>query len=197
MAGRSRKPSYPGASSSRGGVRLGAEPQEGADPGASVSQPSAPARPCKQYALWLLGRREWSAKELAARLKLKGYSPEDIEDCLAFCTQHGLQSDSRFAHSRTRMRATSHGNRRISMELAQKGVDAETTAEALSEAGDEKERAMRAASRFENKSFTPELRTKAWRFLMSRGFSSDAVKHALKALQKGQRLDDDEEFQDD
>lgn len=158
--------------------------------------PEAPSRPCKHYALWLLGRREWSAKELAARLKLKGYPPEDIEECLAFCATHGLQSDSRFAQSRTRMRAGSHGNRRISMELAQKGVDAETTADALSEAGDEKERAMRASARFEGKPFSPELRTKAWRFLMSRGFSGDAVNHALKALQKGQRLDD-ESFDDD
>ena len=155
-----------------------------------------PSRPCKQYALWLLGRREWSAKELAARLKFKGYPAQAVDECVEFCQRHGLQSDLRFASSRTRMRAKSHGNRRISQELNQKGVDAETVTQVLSDAGSEFERAAAAASRFAGKPLTRELQAKAWRFLASRGFSGDAVKAALKGLARGATLDEDEFFEE-
>lgn len=141
-----------------------------------------PTRPAKQYALWLLGQREWSAKELAARLKLKGYPAEEVDTCLAYCRQHALQSDTRYATSRTRVRAASRGNQRILQELAQKGIDQETAREAVAQAGDEQDRANHAASRFAGKEMTQQLQAKAWRFLMSRGFSSSAIKTALKAL---------------
>lgn len=146
-------------------------------------EPAVKMRPAKHYALWLLGRREWSAKELEQRLRLKGYPDQDIAACLEFCQQHGLQSDSRFAASKVRTRAASHGNRRISQELSLKGVSPEDRLQALSEAGDETERAQEAARRFEDKPWSLELKSKAWRFLMSRGFSTQAIGHALKALE--------------
>lgn len=141
-----------------------------------------PSRPAKQYALWLLGTREWSAKELAARLKLKGYPLEEVTECLAFCQQHDFQSDQKFAASRTRMRAPSHGNRRIAQELSQKGVAPDTISSALTEAGDEAERALQAAQRFAGKEQTQALKSKAWRFLTARGFSGGTIKAALKTL---------------
>jgi regulatory protein len=146
---------------------------------------SPPSRPAKQYALWLLGRREWSAKELRARLKLKGYSQEDIDTCIEFCQAHRLQSDQRFAESRTRLRANSHGNQRILQELSQKGIaDADAKA-ALADAGDEVERARNAAKRFVGKELTIQLQAKAWRFLGARGFSGAAIKVVLQELKEG------------
>jgi regulatory protein len=150
----------------------------------SDSKPT-PSRPAKNYALWLLGRREWSAKELETRLKLKGYAAEEIAECLEFCQKHKFQSDQKFAESRTRNRASSHGNRRISQELSQKGVSGETIALALADAGDEKARALSAAQRFSGKEQTQALKAKAWRFLAARGFSGDAIKAALQSLNAG------------
>ncbi len=167
------------------------------DAAAEGQEPLAPTlRPIKPYALWLLGRREWSAKELEQRLKFKGYSASDIEECLAFCQRHGLQSDERFAASKVRSRATSHGNRRIRQELSQKGVAEAASSQALEEAGDEAERAVSAARRFEGKPWSLDLKGKAWRFLMSRGFGSDAIKTALRGLQErapGSTAGEDEE----
>lgn len=144
--------------------------------------PSPPTRPAKQYALWLLGQREWSAKELASRLKLKGYLPKDIDACIAFCQQHSFQSDTRYAESRTRLRAKSHGNMRIKQELSNKGVDPDTVSLALADAGDEQLRCTAAAQRFVGKELTQALRSKMWRFLASRGFSGHVIKKALKEL---------------
>ena len=142
----------------------------------------APLHSCRNYALWLLGRREWSAKELRTRLKSKGYSESEVDDCLEFCRNHALQSDERFAASRTRMRSNSHGNRRILQELTQKGVSPETSSVALAEAGDEGDRAYRAAQRYAGHEMTVAMKSKAWRFLASRGFGSDTIKAALRRL---------------
>lgn len=163
----------------------GAEFAEASPEGSDIPSKAPPKlRPAKHYALWLLGRREWSAKELEQRLRFKGYLAADIEVAIEFCQKHGLQSDNRFAASKVRTREASHGNRRISQELALKGISEETRTEALSEAGDECVRAEAAARRFEGRPWSLELKSKAWRFLMSRGFSSTAVAHALKGLQQ-------------
>lgn len=142
-----------------------------------------PSRPARLYAAWLLGRREWSAKELETRLKLKGYGPVAIDECLAYLQSQGLQADSRYAEVRVRSKARMLGNRRLKQDLSAKGISPETAAEALAQAGDETERAIAAASRFNGQELTPELKAKAWRFLMSRGFSSDAIKAALAHVQ--------------
>jgi len=160
--------------------RRGASPRAGA-PGSDRAG-RTPQQSAKSYALWLLSRREWSAKELRQRLKLKGYEEPDIEACLALLEQHGLQSDTRFAHSRVRSKASQLGNRRLRQDLAAKGISADLVSESLEEAGDELERARAAARRFEGKAWTPELQAKAWRFLMSRGFGSDAIRQTLKSL---------------
>lgn len=141
-----------------------------------------PKRPAKQYALWLLGRREWSAKELDQRLRFKGYPDQEIQDCLAFLDLHGLQDDARFAEVRVRSKAKALGNRRIRQDLTTKGIDAETAAAAMQDLPEEYERAWSAASRFVGLPMTAQLNAKAWRFLSSRGFGSDAVKRVLKRL---------------
>lgn len=157
--------------------------QERHDPRISAARSrQAPAQSAKSYALWLLSRREWSAKELRARLNLKGYDEQDIDACLELMERHGLQSDSRFAHSRVRSKASQLGNRRLRQDLSAKGIDAELVSESLAQAGDELERAQNAARRFEGKAWTPQLQAKAWRFLMTRGFGSDVVRQVLNEL---------------
>ena len=156
------------------------EQLEGLDGQAGQGKP--PARSVNQYACWLLGLREWSAKELAARLALKGYSAEDIAKCLEFCQRHGLQSDERYARSRVNLRSNAHGNQRILRELRQKGIDPDSAQLALGHADSEQERALKAAQRFAGREMTPALKNKAWRFLMSRGFSSASIKSALTEI---------------
>jgi SOS response regulatory protein OraA/RecX len=79
-------------------------------------------------------------------------------------------------------------------ELSNKGVAQETVKAALEEAGDEDARALKAAQRFANKEMTVQLQAKAWRFLMSRGFSSAAIKKAMKAIASSTAANDNEDF---
>jgi regulatory protein len=141
-----------------------------------------PSRPAKQYVLWLLGRREWAAKELQQRLKFKGYKDASIEEAMQFLATHNLQSDAKYAASRVRIRSRSYGDRRLLQELNHKGVDVDTARDALTEAVSEQERAVQAAQRFAGLEPEVKLKAKAWRFLSARGFSSDAVKFALKQV---------------
>lgn len=145
--------------------------------------PAAPKRPAKLYATWLLGRREYSAQELRQRLKLKGYGPTAIEECLTFLAAHHLQDDARFAESRVRAKSRAMGNRRIRQDLANKGIAEDVALQAMAGLDEEAERAQVASRRFEGKDLTPELKAKVWRFLMARGFGSDAIKAALKRLE--------------
>jgi regulatory protein len=147
-----------------------------------TQDPSKELKRCRNYVLWLLGRREWSLKELRTRLKQKGYPLDIATDCLDQLAQLGLQSDTRFALSRARFQASRKGNRQISYDLSNKGISPELQDEALGTLEPEIDRVFHAASRFEGKPLTPELRAKAWRFLASRGFSSSAIKAAVARL---------------
>lgn len=141
-----------------------------------------PPKSARRYALSLLAKREWGAQELRERMKQRGISEEAVEDALNFLQQHGLQSDSRFVASRSRMMASRKGNRAIINDLSHKGVEPELISAQVSQLADESERALQAVRRFEGKPLDEALKAKVWRFLASRGFGSDAVKQAMRHL---------------
>jgi len=76
-------------------------------------------------ALRLLARRGRSAAEIAERLRLKGFGPQDIDAALARCRQLGYLDDARFAHERARelMRGGRAVGRRILADLQRRGID--------------------------------------------------------------------------
>lgn len=149
-----------------------------------MARPSSlqPPKSPKQYALRLLGQREWSAAELRERLRQRGVPDESIVETLDFLQSHGLQSDERFVTSRARGLAARKGNRAVRHELEQKGIAPALISSQIAEFDDEAERAVHATRRFEGQAFDDKLKAKAWRFLASRGFASDAIKVALKRL---------------
>jgi regulatory protein len=71
-----------------------------------------------------LGRRDYALKELAGKLKEKGYPGYDIARTIDQLEEENLLNDARFAHSRARYRATvsKWGAARIRQELGHKGV---------------------------------------------------------------------------
>lgn len=153
-------------------------------PGRRSRRQASPPKNPRQYALSLLVRREWGAAELKQRLTQKGLAEDVVEDTLAFLQEHGLQSDERFVASRARGLSSRKGNRAIVMHLKQKGVEPELIEAEVSELGDEHERAKHAARRFEGRLFDEALKAKVWRFLASRGFSSGAIKSALRHIEE-------------
>lgn len=145
-----------------------------------------PSRTAKSYATWLLSRREYSAKELSDKLVLRGYPVEEAAEALVLMQGYGFQDDTRFAGMKARASSRRMGDRRVTMQLAEKGISRELASQQLEQLEPEAERAVAVASKFEGKPLDEVMKAKVWRFLAYRGFGSSAVKAALQHLKNVQ-----------
>jgi regulatory protein len=137
-----------------------------------------------EAALRLLDVRERSRRELAGRLREKGFPPEEIEPELERLVEVGLLDDRRFACLRARaLVRRGQGPRRIESDLRARGVSREDIAAALVSAleGAQPAERMRAlvVKRFGEgclgPSADPKVRGRAQRYLLQRGFPPDQV----------------------
>lgn len=133
---------------------------------------SRPEPTLRQRALDLLGRREYSARELARRLAAFGHDMDEIESIVTNFEQKGWLSDARFAEQVVHARAHQYGGRRIEQELRDKGVDQQTIDNALQTLDvDELELARGLWLRkFGTPPLTQQEKARQVRFLHSRGF---------------------------
>lgn len=138
----------------------------------------------KNYALWLLGGREHSTKELQQKLSRKGYEPDHIDHALQYLMDLNYLNDQRFAEAFSRSKAAKPlGRQRILNELRMKGVGDEQAKQAL--ASLEVDWFELALSLKQRKfGVQPESDFKAkgkqTRYLVYRGFSFDEVKYAIE-----------------
>ncbi|MBC8737404.1 regulatory protein RecX [Paraburkholderia sp. UCT31] len=152
-----------------------------------------PKQSAKSYLVWLLARHEYSAADLRAKLIRRGYPAEDADAALSFAQEHRFQSDERYARMKSQSAAGRHGNYRLKQTLKAKGIEAGVIEAQLEDIEPEADRAVRVAARFKGKELTRELRQKAHRFLMYRGFGSDSIKIAMASL-GARSIDEDATF---
>ncbi|MDR0933592.1 MAG: RecX family transcriptional regulator [Burkholderiaceae bacterium] len=138
----------------------------------------------KAQALRWLALRDYSKKEMAARLLRVAREPqvaEAIPALLGWLEDKGFLSDARFAASLARRRMARYGNSRINMELRNHAAEGALSEDAMRELAESE--ADRARAVWARKFGTPpaDLRERArqTRFLQQRGFSMDAIKKAL------------------
>ncbi len=135
-----------------------------------------------QKALFLLGRREYSKKELFARLMRDEANAAKVESIIQKLESLNYLNELRFARNFFRQKMQRFGNRKIAMELKEKGVEAELIALVLEEGQAEEERCFAIWE----KRFAPPLnekeRAKQGRFLCARGFPSPMVCALLKKI---------------
>lgn len=165
----------------------------------------------KARAIQLLSQREHSRLELRRKLlrhavaacKPQAGDPLSIADdddvdpgpcldkLLDWLEANSYLSQERFVESRVHARQARFGTRRITQELAQHGLAADSgTVAALRES--EVERAVAVWSRkFGQAAATPAEHAKQMRFLLLRGFSSDAVRAAVGRLRVAHADDGD------
>ncbi|WP_394240111.1 recombination regulator RecX [Vibrio astriarenae] len=145
-----------------------------------------PAFSVKDSAIHQLSRRDHGEFELAQKLKLKGYSEDEIAQAIAFCIEHRYLDDLRYAKSQVRQHVyKGHGARRIYQELKQKRVAEHTIEIALEEEGtDWFELAKSTAEKkFKGKKAQDQKEyAKQVRFLQYRGFDFDQIQYALEEL---------------
>ncbi|WP_227815412.1 recombination regulator RecX [Nitrogeniibacter aestuarii] len=136
----------------------------------------------KARALRLLSGREHSRAELARKLGSEG-NRDELDALLDRLESLDLLSDARFAESYVRSRQTRMGNRRLRLELKQKGVPDHLIDAALEEATDSDD-AVRAREVWEKKFGRQPVDAREWakqaRFLQGRGFAADVIHKILK-----------------
>ena len=136
-------------------------------------------------ALQLLTRRDYSRAELQKKLAAHAESAEELASVLDTLQGERLLSDHRYATQRVTARAGRYGDARLKRELRLKGVSDDDIAAALPEGGDETERCLAVWQRkFGQPAQTPEERAKQMRFLQYRGFSSEAIRRALRGIEQ-------------
>ncbi len=154
----------------------------------SLAPPPLPTLPAlRQAALLLLGRREYSAKELADKLAERfSISPKADEILAVISTFQAekYQSDERFTEMLVRSRRLrGHGPLRIEQELRTRGIDADLVA-AHVERGDKSwsELARTIKQKRFGGAVPTSMKDKARiaRFLQGRGFLSEHIAKALR-----------------
>lgn len=140
----------------------------------------------KNYVLWLLGRQEYSRRELTQKLQQREATDEFIENLLDWCEKHNFINEQRYCEGFVRKHIFKcHGLKRIQSEAMSKGIDRallETVVEELEI--DWFELAQEAYNK--KYSTTPanleyKEKAKRVRYLMYRGFSYDEINFAMQA----------------
>ncbi len=153
------------------------------EPGAKREKP---AQSAKSYAVWLLARQDYSAASLRRKLSSRGYDDSEVDDAMGFVIDNRYQDDQRFAEQRSRGSENRAGNLRIEMTLRQKGIDAGLAKSQVQQLAPEEERVLHAVGKFRDQvrkgGMTQELKTKIYRFLAYRGFSSRAIRAGIESL---------------
>jgi regulatory protein len=150
-------------------------------------EPGAPASPeaVRREAIRLLGRRDYTARELTRRLTDRGFLPADIEAALTRLRDEGLQDDRRAAasHARVAAEVKGRGPLRIRRELEARGVapDVAASLTAASGAGDLEAALTRLLARRRlSRPVPPADRQRLFLQLVRRGFPASAVAAALR-----------------
>lgn len=139
-------------------------------------------RKLRDYALFLLNRRDYSAMELRDKCLAKGYEPEEVSTVVREFLENRWLDDVRYARTLVRQQAGAGKSRKqIQESLRRKGIDPEIAGEALGEEYPEdleEELVDRLAEKYLRSSRPPSRQTLTAR-LVSRGFRYGVVKKCL------------------
>lgn len=142
---------------------------------------------CLHAALRLLGRRDHSRAELAGKLRQKGFEAATTERVLSECERLSYLNDVRFCRSyTTHLRRRGYGALRIAQLLRAKGLTGEQVARSLhdhcgdlSQMEDCRRVLVKKLGREPSSSDTIAVKTRLFRFLCQRGFTSAVVSQVI------------------
>jgi regulatory protein len=139
-------------------------------------------------ALELLARRSHFRRELATKLRRRGYPDEEIETALARVAGYGYLDDHATARQwvEARLARGPEGRRRLASELTRHGADSGVVEEVLSEMlpDDDRPAAREAAERWLERRSGPPRPDALARHLERKGFSEGAIWELLDELRE-------------
>ena len=200
---RTRRPRAPADSDSGGGEALPATDGPGGPPAGrrrgARKPPEDPHRAALDQALGLISRRARTRKELTQAWTRRELPAEAQETALLQLERWGYLDDARFALDRARalFRSGRLGERAVVEKLRRHGLpEADARRAALAAAAElQVDPSRDARALLERRGLTgklqPKDRARAWRLLLSRGFSSESAARALgvAALDPGEADD--------
>lgn len=140
----------------------------------------------KNYVLWLLGRQEYSRKELTQKLRMKDADDDFIEQLLSWCESLGYIDEHRYCESFLRRQINKGlGQKRVLAEATNKGVDrAQLMALIEEQEIDWFELAQQTYQRkygVGEKQLDYKEKAKRVRYMMYRGFGYEEINFAMQA----------------
>lgn len=122
-------------------------------------------------------------KQMRDFLKKKGYVGAVCEYVLEKLREYAFVDDAQYCAQYVETAGRRMGGRRIAQELKKRGASDESIAAALENLSGEEEVARAALAKYmKYKERTRENYSKAFRYLLGRGFSADTAKEALAAF---------------
>lgn len=142
-----------------------------------MARAQGPPASCYDRAVKLLARQESSRRRLAAKLRCRDYSEDEVIETLDRLVERGYLDDARYGRrwAEERLRKGPIGRRRLCADLGDRGLDSEIAAEIAAEMVDEDdlEAAREAADRWRRRrGGAPEALA---RHLDRLGFTSRAI----------------------
>lgn len=138
----------------------------------------------KARALKYLSSREHSRLELGRKLSRYAQEADDVESLLDTLEAANLLSQARFSESLVNRRVARFGNQRIFFELQSHGIDTDALEHIKTDLlQDEASRAEAVwHKKFHVLPNDASERAKQMRFLQQRGFSSTAIREAMRKI---------------
>ena len=149
---------------------------------------------CFNYAVFLLGKRNYFEKALKDKLKEKEYDEEAIQFAIEKLYHHGYLNEERLTEAfvKDKKRFSKKGPRYIASALKAKGVDEGLIKQTLEACYEEEEALENCMSLLRKKidyykrktEDTYTLKSKLYAFLAQRGYSSEVIKKSIEAILK-------------
>lgn len=151
---------------------------------------------CFNYAIFLLGKRNYFEKNLVEKLKQKEYDDEAISLALEKLYSYGYLDDRRLTEAfvKDKKKFSKKGPRYIESALKAKGVEAEVIRQAIEENYQEDEAltnckglVLKKLEYYKKKTEdTYTLKGKLYAFLAQRGYNSEVIKKAIDEVLREQ-----------
>ena len=136
-------------------------------------------------ALGYISRYRKTKKQLVEYLEKKGYVLSLANKVVEKLSSYGYVDDSDYARAFAEQNSKNKGKMLIKMQLKAKGVDEKTANSAVENLGDETPQAIELAKKYlKNKEYDFKTLSKCYRYLLSKGFSYDAVSSAINTLKE-------------
>lgn len=138
----------------------------------------------KSMAMRLLGRREYTRRELGKKLLLKGSNAQEVDELLGDLECKGWLDDRRYVEAYIRSKRQRFGTRKILQDLESKGVAKSIILEYREEVleGDLNAAKLVWAKKYSVKPEGPATWAKQARFLVNRGFDQSTIRAVLSDL---------------